>query len=925
MRAIAFSDLAEKAGGGVDNTHIKGSRSIKVAYLSLEKPALACPTIRVHSPFRLLKDRITLYSPLEYKRGRYYINKKQLYMADVILVQRSVLFHDRVIEKLAGPHQKVVYETDDLLVNTPVTSYLFDDRERSAIVKLLRSADLVTVSTEELRRHLEIYNDNIHVIPNYIDPLIWCQAEQEKIKDPRIVIAFVGTPTHQKDLRVIIPAVRKIQKRYGNRIVFKFYGCITDELRRIPGAEFVSDLIRDYKEFARFLLKQKIDIALAPLLANTFNQCKSNIKFLEYSVCRIAGIYSRIKPYQDTVRDGYTGLLCDQNSESWYKAMRRLIEDPQLRKSIADNAHREVQSRWMLDRQKAEQWSGLIEGLAASGRISIKMERARKSGYSMKVSVDGKTCRALHSLYDPEAEASRIVENISIADNTMMVVLGLGLGYHIKQLIRQCPEARIVVVEASRDIFETAKEKGFLSEIEEKVEFIIGYPADDTISEITMLQIRSGMPAVKILSHPASVSVFREYYEKISQKLENARRVSLKDRLKYPKFKSEKMRVLVLDLGYFLRKEIVHAFQSLGHEVYAVTPFPKDSPGVIVREIINTVLENKPDFMFTVNHLGFDEEGILASFLASIDMPVVSWFVDSPELILKAPQRNTSSNMFLFVWDRLHASMLKSSSQSHVHYLPLGADTTVFRPVDLTRAQLKKWSGQITFVGSSMVNQVRQALAEIPEYLHGLVEKIAGMICKEKISLSHAEKFLNREELDLIKSLDEDGKIDFHTAILWEATRRYRSECMEALRDFHPVIYGDSGWRGLLDSDFQIVEKVNYYNDLPMIYNACKINFNATSLQMPEAVNQRVFDVPACRGFLITDHQSAVEELFEPGREVITYREVEEIPELVGFYLGNERARKEIAGRAHERVLKEHTYVHRVQRMIDILKEAFRN
>ena len=55
------------------------------------------------------------------------------------------------------------------------------------------------------------------------------------------------------------------------------------------------------------------------------------------------------------------------------------------------------------------------------------------------------------------------------------------------------------------------------------------------------------------------------------------------------------------------------------------------------------------------------------------------------------------------------------------------------------------------------------------------------------------------------------------------------------------------------DDKVDIYEPLNYYKDLPLLYNACKINFNATSLQMKEAVNQRVFDVPACGAFLLTD------------------------------------------------------------------------
>jgi spore maturation protein CgeB len=54
---------------------------------------------------------------------------------------------------------------------------------------------------------------------------------------------------------------------------------------------------------------------------------------------------------------------------------------------------------------------------------------------------------------------------------------------------------------------------------------------------------------------------------------------------------------------------------------------------------------------------------------------------------------------------------------------------------------------------------------------------------------------------------------------------------------------------------------------------------------MKGAVNQRVFDVPVCGGFLLTDHRRQMESLFEPGREIVCYQEPGEIPDLVRHYL----------------------------------------
>jgi spore maturation protein CgeB len=112
---------------------------------------------------------------------------------------------------------------------------------------------------------------------------------------------------------------------------------------------------------------------------------------------------------------------------------------------------------------------------------------------------------------------------------------------------------------------------------------------------------------------------------------------------------------------------------------------------------------------------------------------------------------------------------------------------------------------------------------------------------------------------------------------------------------------------------------------LPRFYNACAVNLNATSLQMGSAVNQRVFDVPACESFVLTDYQDSLAELFEPGEECVAYREAGEIADLTRHYLKEPAAARTIARRGRERVLKQHTYKHRLQSIIRHMTQTYGN
>jgi len=92
---------------------------------------------------------------------------------------------------------------------------------------------------------------------------------------------------------------------------------------------------------------------------------------------------------------------------------------------------------------------------------------------------------------------------------------------------------------------------------------------------------------------------------------------------------------------------------------------------------------------------------------------------------------------------------------------------------------------------------------------------------------------------------------------------------------------------------------------------------------MRNAVNQRVFDVPAAGKFLLTDYKSQLEALMDVGKEVVCYREKEEIPELARFYLTHDSLREKIAQRGRKRVLADHTYTRRVAELCAHMRKYF--
>jgi hypothetical protein len=92
----------------------------------------------------------------------------------------------------------------------------------------------------------------------------------------------------------------------------------------------------------------------------------------------------------------------------------------------------------------------------------------------------------------------------------------------------------------------------------------------------------------------------------------------------------------------------------------------------------------------------------------------------------------------------------------------------------------------------------------------------------------------------------------------------------------------------------------------------------------PHANNMRLYEATGMGCLLITDHKDDLEEMFEPEKEVVTYRNAEECVEKVRFYLAerNQFVREGIMAAGRHRTLRDHTYRARMQRLVELISAA---
>ena len=85
------------------------------------------------------------------------------------------------------------------------------------------------------------------------------------------------------------------------------------------------------------------------------------------------------------------------------------------------------------------------------------------------------------------------------------------------------------------------------------------------------------------------------------------------------------------------------------------------------------------------------------------------------------------------------------------------------------------------------------------------------------------------------------------------------------------------------------------------------------------ANNMRLYEATGVGTLLITDEQSNLSDIFEPGEEVVTYANEDELVKKITHYLEHEAERARIAHAGQQRTLRDHSYERRMRELVEIL------
>lgn len=389
------------------------------------------------------------------------------------------------------------------------------------------------------------------------------------------------------------------------------------------------------------------------------------------------------------------------------------------------------------------------------------------------------------------------------------------------------------------------------------------------------------------------------------------------------------MTVLFYRYGSICELDIINTFKALNMNVVEITTEITDktiSSSQRIQLLKEAIDNTHPLFVFSINFYP-----TIAEVCHIYKIFYLCWTVDSPVLELFSPSIQRATNR-IFLFDYAQYQDFHPYNESGIFHLPLAACTERFDKVidTITTEERAKYSCDISFVGSlySEKNPLR-SLTDLPDYVIGYIDgmvdaslKVAGMNFMEQALTEEVMHYLPVSQFQLSTSenmiADPSRYIAAHHFIGTHAAEIERVRTLNELaKHFKVDLYTRSDTSPL--QGVKVHGGVKTLTEMPKVFHLSKINLNMTIKPIQMGLPLRIFDIMGCGGFLMTNYQAELPELFEIGVDLEAYGSLEELIDKCDYYLTHEEQRKQIALNGYRKVKEHHTYEKRIMEMLRIV------
>ncbi|WP_419709001.1 glycosyltransferase [Pseudomonas sp. NFX224] len=242
-----------------------------------------------------------------------------------------------------------IFELDDYVVSAPKKNTHARNKPVNT-EQMLREGialcDRVVVTTQPLADALSSMHSEIRVVPNMLSPEPWATLTSQRRTARKPRVGWGGGTSHTGDLEVIAEVVREL----ADEVEWVFFGMCPDKLRPYIH-EFHSTT--SFQSYPFKLASLNLDLALAPLEFHIFNDCKSNLRLLEYGACGYPVICTDTEAYRGHLP---CTRVYSNSTEEWLQAIRMHLADPDASYRMGDELREAVHRDFMLRGDNLNHW-----------------------------------------------------------------------------------------------------------------------------------------------------------------------------------------------------------------------------------------------------------------------------------------------------------------------------------------------------------------------------------------------------------------------------------------------------------------------------------------------------------------------------------------------------------------------------------------
>jgi len=368
------------------------STNLKICYVRDQKPH-ATAVYRVYYPSSALEANGAVIGYVPFVHYDIYgeIDDPLILDADVV-VFGQIIYGEQLtsntrqklttIDVIADLHKlgkAIAYDCDDLYFDLPAhASVIHKKSNLKMTTAVIQAADIVTVVSPYLGRmvqkHTGISKDKIIYIPNMI-PYHFLESlykkhersRRAKKKEGITRIGLMGALNHMKDWNDMVPVLEEVKEKYGDKVQFEVLGIKRSDINIIDKMVMAKKMTQEFADnlkelvpkldaldfkycgkligldnFYDGMMKLGWDVGLATLTNDHTDKSKSFLKWLDYSMAHIAGVYRGISPFTDAITDTQGGYLANSHKE-WVQAISMMIDFPEARQIMLTNAMQDIE------------------------------------------------------------------------------------------------------------------------------------------------------------------------------------------------------------------------------------------------------------------------------------------------------------------------------------------------------------------------------------------------------------------------------------------------------------------------------------------------------------------------------------------------------------------------------------------------------